>query len=147
MEISVVPLVETLVAVRVGDVAHDEVGPFVGGSIAALAPLVGPAIVGPPLARYDLIDGGFHIEVGFPVSSVPDGIESITLAAGEAAQTLYVGPYTGLGPVYAELERWFSDTGHAMAGAPWETYLDGPDVAEPRTLVTWPCRSPEPPGR
>lgn len=136
-----VPIVETVVAVRVGDVAHDAVGEFVGGAIAALAPILGPAIAGAPLATYDLIDGGFHVAAGWPVSSAPEGVDVVTLPAGDAAQTLHVGPYSGLGAVYAELERWFADTGHEMAGAPWETYLDGPEVAEPRTIVTWPCRS------
>jgi hypothetical protein len=136
----VVPTVETLVAVRVGDVAHDAVGEFVGGAIAALEPVVGPEMIGAPLARYDLIEGGFRVEAGWPVTSAPDGVEVVTLPGGEAAQTMHVGPYSGLGAVYAELERWFADTGHVMAGAPWETYLDGPEVAEPRTIVTWPCR-------
>ena len=26
------------------------------------------------------------------------------------------------------------------AGAPWESYIDGPEVAEPRTLVYLPCK-------
>lgn len=136
-----VPIDETVVAVRVGEVGHDAVGPFVGEALAALAPVVGPAISGAPLARYDIIEGGFRVEAGWPVSSAPDGVDVITLPAGEAAQTLYVGPYSGLGAVYAALEQWFADTGHVMAGAPWETYLDGPEVAEPRTIVTWPCRA------
>jgi hypothetical protein len=28
-------------------------------------------------------------------------------------------------------------------GAPWESYLDGPEVAEPRTEVVVPCRPVE----
>ena len=29
---------------------------------------------------------------------------------------------------------------YQMLGDPWEVYLDGPEVAEPRTIVRVPCR-------
>lgn len=140
MQISVIDTLPTLVAVRVGDVTHDGVGPFVQEALAGIAQALGPAIVGPPLARYDLIEGGFRVEAGFPVSSAPPGLDVITLPGGVAAQGLHSGPYSGLGAAYGQFEEWFGESGHEMTGAPWETYLDEPDVPEPRTLITWPCR-------
>ena len=31
------------------------------------------------------------------------------------------------------------DDGYRPSGAPWESYLDEPDVSEPRTMVYLPC--------
>ena len=36
--------------------------------------------------------------------------------------------------------EWLAANRWTAAGAPWEVYLDGPEVAEPRTLICMPCR-------
>ena len=60
-------------------------------------------------------------------------------SAHPATTTLHRGGYEQVAAAYSALEQWMRDNGYEPAGAPWETYLDGPDVAEPRTVITWPC--------
>ena len=52
-----------------------------------------------------------------------------------SATVMNVGPYDSVPPAYFAIEQWMSDNGHVAGGRPWESYLDGPDVPEPRTLV------------
>ena len=112
-----------------------------GAVQAALAQQhVSPA--GPPLARYSLAGNGFDIEAGFPVErpvAPTDRVAAVELPGGPAAQTVHRGDYTGLRGAYEALEMWLADNGYVAAGAPWESYLDGPDVGQPRTLVIYPC--------
>jgi len=123
----------------------EEVGPFLGTAfervLAALAQAA-VAVDGKPFARYDMVDGGFRVEAGFPCPADLDldgEVHTITLPGGTAAMTTHVGPYAGVAAAYAAIEEWFTTSGHRPTGAPWETYLDGPEVPEPRTTVTWPC--------
>lgn len=98
--------------------------------------------VGPPFARYDMHDGMFIVDAGFPCDAKDidgDGVHPTHLPAGLAATTLHRGGYEQVAAAYSALEQWMRDNGYEPAGAPWETYLDGPDVAEPRTVITWPC--------
>lgn len=143
--ISIVERSEQPVAVVVGHVPHDGIGPFVGSAFEAVLGAVGPAAVaGMPFARYDLEPSGFAVEAGFPVRSPIPPSEKVVpsiLPAGTVAQTLHVGSYQGVAAAYAEVEAWMSAHGWTPAGAPWEEYLDGPEVAEPRTVVSWPCRA------
>ena len=46
---------------------------------------------------------------------------------------------TDVAAAYAAIEAWFATSGHRPTGAPWDTYLYGPEVPQPRTTVTWPC--------
>jgi effector-binding domain-containing protein len=52
---------------------------------------------------------------------------------------LYQGDYAGVGSAYEAVERWLAEHGYVSAGTPWESYLDGPEVAQPRTVVQVPC--------
>ena len=45
-----------------------------------------------------------------------------------------------------EIARLLTDEGYELSGAPWESYLDDPTVAEPRTEVFMPCRRLRPAG-
>ena len=102
----------------------------------------GAAPSGMPFARYRLGDGVFEIEAGFPVSAPVSGegdVEAGELPAGTAAQTLHVGSYDTVDQAYEAVEAWLAANGWQPTGAPWEQYLDEPTVAQPRTLVTFPC--------
>jgi hypothetical protein len=98
-------------AVLSGTCTTEEVGSFLGTAfervLAALAHAAVP-VDGKPFARYDMVEGGFRVEAGFPCPADLD-------LDGEV------------------------HSGHRPTGAPWETYLDGPEVPEPRTTVAWPC--------
>lgn len=123
----------------------EEVGPFLGRAfeqvLGALA-REAVAVDGKPFARYDMIDGGFAVEAGFPCPADLDlagDVHTITLPGGTAAVTTHVGAYSDVAAAYTAIEEWFAVSGHRPTGAPWETYLDGPEVPQPRTTVTWPC--------
>ena len=132
-------------AVLSGTCSMEEVGAFLGAAfervLAALAHAAVP-VDDKPFARYDMIEGGFHVEAGFPCPADLDldgDVHTITLPGGTAAITTHVGPYAGVAAAYAAIEEWFATSGHRPTGAPWETYPDGPEDPEPRTTVTWPC--------
>ncbi len=55
------------------------------------------------------------------------------------AVTLHAGPYSEVGEAYRAVMEWLSAHHMTVAGEAWETYLDGPDVAVPRTEVCVPC--------
>jgi effector-binding domain-containing protein len=132
-------------AVLSGTCSMEEVGAFLATAfervLAALAHAA-VAVDGKPFARYDMVEGGFRVEAGFPCPADLDldgDVHTITLPSGTAAMTTHVGPYAGVASAYAAIEQWFAASGHRPTGSPWETYLDGPEVPEPRTTVTWPC--------
>lgn len=146
-DISRAELPEQQVAVVSGSVAHDGIGPFLSGAFGEVTTVVaeqGLQITGPPFARYRMIEGGWEVEAGFPVSAPvsPEGrVRPGTLPGGPVARVVYRGPYQGVAEAYEALERWVQDSGDHVAGAPWETYLDEPEVAEPRTEVFAPVAS------
>lgn len=132
-------------AVVSGTCRMDEVGGFVGQAfervLSALA-REAVAVDGKPFARYDMVEGGFRVEAGFPCPANLDldgEVHTVTLPGGTAAVTTHVGAYSDVAGAYQAIEQWFAASGHRPTGAPWETYLDGPEVPRPRTNVTWPC--------
>jgi DNA-binding transcriptional MerR regulator len=110
----------------------------------------GATPAGPPLALYHgapTDDEQVDVEFCVPVDRAMAGAGRVSgreLAGGLAAYTLHCGRYDAVGPVYAALQRWIQDHGHACADAPREIYLVGPqqakDPAELRTEVQWPIR-------
>jgi effector-binding domain-containing protein len=147
-EISVTELEPQDTAVVCGRVAMDGIPDFLGRAFGAVIAAVGGpgGVAGPPFARYDMAEGGFDVEAGFPVGdkdrvngTAGADVVASTLPGGHAVVTMHVGSYDRLADAYAALEAWLPANGYRIAGAPWETYLDGPEVAEPRTVVTWPC--------
>ena len=128
-----------------GEVPMGSIGPFIGKALEKVMTTLtqaGAFPVGPPFARYDMHDGMFIVDAGFPCDARSidgDGVQPMVLPAGLAATTLHRGGYDKVSAAYTALERWMRDNGYEPAGAPWETYLDGPEVSEPRTVITWPC--------
>ncbi len=132
-------------AVVSGTCGMEEVGPFLGRAFEqVLGTLAREAVAvdGKPFARYDMVGGRFRVEAGFPCPpdlALDGDVHTITLPGGTAAVTTHVGAYSDVAGAYQAIEQWFATSGHRPTGAPWETYLDGPEVPQPRTTVTWPC--------
>jgi effector-binding domain-containing protein len=100
-------------------------------------------VVGPPFARFGMSDRGFDVEAGFPTkgSVVPTGrVEAGELPGGPALVVLHRGPYDDIEGEVRKGQEWLAANRWTATGPPWESYLDGPEVAEPRTLVYMPCR-------
>lgn len=97
---------------------------------------------GPPFGRYRFVDGGFDIEAGFTTTSPvrPEGrVVDAVLPGGQVAETVHVGAYDRVPAAYGAVLEWLAENGRSATGDPWEFYLDPPDVAEPRTVVCFPC--------
>jgi effector-binding domain-containing protein len=120
---------------------------FLGGAFEETMNAItgqGRAPAGPPFARYRVDDDGFAVEAGFPSTGAvaPTGrVIGDELTGGPAARVLYRGPYERIGEAYEAGEKWLADRGYTPSGPPWESYLDEPEVAEPRTVVHFPYRS------
>lgn len=137
---------EQVTAVVRGQASVDDIAGFLGGvfgEVMAVLGSQGVAPAGPPFARYDMVEGGFRIEAGFPTSGpvVPVGrVEVSSLPGGEQVQVMHRGPYAEVAAAWAAAEAWIAEQGLAVAASPWESYLDGPEVEAPRTLVHLPVR-------
>lgn len=133
-------------AVVRGVVAHDGIGQFIGGAFGEVMGVLatqGRAPAGMPFACYVIVEGGFEIEAGFPTDAPvePSGrVVASTLPGGPALLVLHKGPYSGVAAAYHAAEAWLAENHWTMTGPMWEAYLDGPEVAEPRTIVHVPCR-------
>jgi effector-binding domain-containing protein len=133
-------------AVVSGSVPHDGIAEFLGGAfgeVMAVLAAEGLAPAGPPFARYVMTDDGWDIEAGFPSSRevTPHGrVHATTLPGGTALAVLHQGPYEDVAAAYHAAELWMAENDWTATGAPWEAYLDGPEVAEPRTIVHLPAR-------
>jgi effector-binding domain-containing protein len=144
-EIELVDLREQPAAVVRGSVTQDTIPAFLGEAFGAVMAAVagqGNAVAGPPFARWRPTDTGFDAEAGFPckVPLTPSGrVEPTVLPGTWATRVLHVGDYAGVAGAYQAAERWIVENGYVATGSPWESYLDEPDVAEPRTLVFQPC--------
>ena len=69
-------------------------------------------------------------------------VKASQLPAETVAQTVYHGPYEGLGP-HAEFVEWIAAEGHKPAQILWECYVAGPksnpDPATWRTELPYIC--------
>lgn len=137
---------EQQAAVVRGHATVEELPAFLGAAFGEVGAALGAqhlAPAGPPFGRYRVVDGGFDVEAGFPASG-PVGaagrVAPTVLPGGPVATTVHVGSYDGVSAAYQAVQDWVGSAGYAVAGEPWECYLDGPDVPEPRTLVCFPCR-------
>jgi effector-binding domain-containing protein len=111
--------------------------------VAAAAAAQGVRLDGAPFGRYVPGEGDWEVAAGFPVSQTLRASGRVTcevLPAGRVAHTMHVGAYDAVGAAYEAAREYVVDNGHEPSGPPWECYLDGPDVPEPRTEVFMPCR-------
>ncbi len=123
---------------------REEIPAFLNGAFPEIfgrLQSAGVEIAGPPFARYGVGTEAFDVTAGFPVTGdvVPDGrVEAGRLPGGEVATTIHTGSYEGLAEAFHAVIEWTQANGRQIAGDPWEAYLDGPEVAEPRTQVCFP---------
>lgn len=147
------PALRVLVLERTIDRA--EIGSFLGEAFRAAGAVIAAAgshPAGGPVARYDMSDGQFTVQAGLPISDDLPAPEVLALdvpmtgdlvvedfPAGPAATTVHTGPYEQVTTAYRELSSWMTEHHYRPSGRPWEQYLDGPEVPQPRTVVWWPC--------
>ena len=146
LQVEQVELTEQPTAVVRAHVPRDEIGSFLGeayGEVIAAIGAQGVQPVGMPFGRYLPGPEEFHVEAGFPTSAPvrPAGrVVAGTFPGGSAITILYRGAYDGVGAAYEAGEAWLAAHGWVVTAPPWETYLDDPEVPEPRTLVCIPSR-------
>jgi len=122
-------------------------GPAIGEVMAAVMSQ-GMHPAGPVFSRhFRMTPDVFDFEVGVPVERpvAPAGrVVPGTLPAVRAAQTVYCGPYEGLGAAWGEFQAWMSANGHDAAEDLWESYAagpeSGPDASRWRTELIRPLR-------
>lgn len=103
---------------------------------------------GPPVAIYhSTIAGLIELEVGFPLEYIFPGrgrLHESELPSGPVAWTCHVGPYETLHAAYQAISLWALQTGHELAGPPWDSYVADPtQVSDALRLVTevyWPLK-------
>lgn len=141
-----VDLAEQPTAVVRGLVPEEGISQFLGGVFGEVMGAIaaqGLHPVGMPFGCYVPTPEGFQIEAGFPTNAPiePTGrVVASTLPGGPAIQVLHKGSYSGVAAAYQAAEDWLAKNDWQSSGPPWEAYLDGPEVAEPRTLVFYPCQ-------
>ena len=144
-EITLIELTEQHTAVVRDRVAHDGIADFLGrafGTVMGAVATERRQVVGPPFARYTAMDeSGWDIEAGFPVDAPVEGagVASGSLPGGPAVQVIHRGTYDSVATTWQRAEAWMAEHGHTATEAPWESYLDGPEAPEPRTLIVMPC--------
>jgi effector-binding domain-containing protein len=145
-QVEQIVLTEQPTAVVRGLVAEEAIPEFLGGVFGEVLTAIeaqGRHPVGMPFGCYLLTAAGFEVEAGFPTSGAvtPTGrVVASSLPGGPAVQVLHRGSYGEVRAAYEAAEAWLVDNGWEATGPAWETYLDGPEVAEPRTVVYLPCR-------
>jgi effector-binding domain-containing protein len=144
-EVKLVELDPQPVAVVRGHVTVEGIPGFLGAAYDEVIHMLtaeGQEPAGPPFGRYEKTDSGFSIVAGFPTLApvAPLGrVQADTLPGGLTASLLYRGDYAGIAAAYDAAQQWLADHGFREAGQPWESYLDGPEVAQPRTILQIPC--------
>jgi effector-binding domain-containing protein len=141
-------------AVVRGHARPEEIGPVVGqayGEVAAALAAQGMAPMGPPFVRYgreamtsDGQSDEFSLAAGFPCTgpvAAAGRVEPMELPGGDAVVAVHVGQWDQLGEAYREVDVWMTEHELVAADDPWETYLDGPEAAVHRTVLTCPCRA------
>jgi effector-binding domain-containing protein len=123
---------------------RDQVPGFLGEAYPTLFAALGAAAVapaGPPVARYHVDKRAFEVTAAVPFSgelsaTLPLVVQ--TVPATTVATTVHTGSYEDLPAAFHAVMQWISANGFVIAADPWESYLDGPEVAAPRTKVCFP---------
>lgn len=140
-EITIEQREQQYAAVIVGRAGPAQIPEFLSGAYEEIfSALAGPP-AGPPFARYRMLTDGFEVTAGVPVAreQVPTGrVTGGLQPAGPVAVTIHIGAYEELPAAYDAVAAWIRDQDRSIAGDPWEAYLDGPEVPQPRTEVCFP---------
>ena len=146
-EINVEQIGPQTAAAVVRTVPITKIGPFISeafGVVIAELAAQNMTAAGPPFARYTMLGDAFEVTAGFPTPRPIAGTQRVigtTLPGGTVATTMHVGAYDAVKDAYDAVMSWLPEHGMHVAGDPWEVYLDGPEVAEPRTIIRVPCQS------
>jgi effector-binding domain-containing protein len=133
-------------AIVCGHIPVTGIPEFLGGAYDEVMRVLaeqGRTPAGPPFARYREAGDGFDVEAGFPADGAVAASGRVTAGAlpgGPTAGAMHRGSYDTVDQTYRAVQDWLAANGYVVSGAPWECYLDEPTVAEPRTLVYFPCR-------
>lgn len=123
---------------------REQVPGFLGRAYPSLFAALGAAGLapaGPPLARYQVGEHTFHVTAAVPFvgdMSASEPMSVQTVSPTTLATTVHTGPYDGLPAAFHEVIQWIHASGFVISADPWESYLDGPEVAQPRTKVCFP---------
>lgn len=145
-DITLETMTERPAAVVTATLPVASIGPFVGEAFGLVMQALGAAHsfpAGEPFASYRMHGDTFDVSAGFPVAApvaASGRIVPFTLPGGTVATTMHIGPYDGVAAAYDAIMVWLGQEHLVPAGDPWEVYLDGPEVAMPRTRVCVPCR-------
>jgi effector-binding domain-containing protein len=145
-DVELVDLQPRQVAVVRGHVVVGEIPGFLGaafGEVIQALSAQGLAPAGPPFGRFVPSGDGFDVEAGFPTTGGVEPAGQVVpgeLPGGPAARVMHKGGYGEVAAAYQAAADWVGEHGYVATAPPWETYLDGPEVAEPRTVVCLPCR-------
>ncbi|MEZ5186161.1 MAG: GyrI-like domain-containing protein [Candidatus Nanopelagicales bacterium] len=127
-------------------VTREAIPAFLGVAYAELFEVLGEQGLGPegpPFARYRDDGDAFEVMAGVPVTAgmaATGRVEGGELPEADCATTVHVGSYDDLPDAFHAVIEWITANGRAIAADPWESYLDGPEVPEPRTKVCFPLR-------
>lgn len=76
-----------------------------------------------PPNRTDAMTIDFGVEVALEFDA-ENGVAAVATPAGEAARTLYVGPYAQMRPAHDAVHAWARENGRRIGGYSWEVYGD-----------------------
>lgn len=96
--------------------------------------------VGAPFTLYYQAPDGDtagDIAMCIPVDAASaDGLNTVTLPAGDAASIIHRGSYDNMGETYATIASWVQQRGHTITGPAREIYLNSPADAAEADLLT-----------
>jgi effector-binding domain-containing protein len=125
----------------------DEIPRMIGEAFSLASEAIarsGAVIAGPPFARYDAIDEGFHADAGFPFTGSIEPtarVKETILPAGRAVTLRHTGPYEEISAAWERGMAWIGEHGLIVRGPGWESYLTGPaEPGPPVTEIVWPVR-------
>ncbi|MFT3726378.1 MAG: GyrI-like domain-containing protein [Terricaulis sp.] len=76
-----------------------------------------------PANRSDPMTIDFGVEVASAFAA-EGGVVCVETPAGQAARTLYVGPYSQMHPAHQAIHQWCAKNGKRIGGISWEVYGD-----------------------
>lgn len=127
-----------------------DIGAVIGSAFGEIMKTIsarGATPIGMPYVAYRNLDmSDLDLEIGFPVSKPVAGegrVEPGKLPGGAWASTMHVGPYSEVGPAWADLQAFIAAQGKTASPVGYEFYLDGPDTPPDRirTRVAFPLAS------
>ena len=107
-------------------------GPGISELMAAVA-AQGIAVAGPRFSHHLRMNPDtYDFEIGVPVTapiSAAGRVKPGQLPAATVAQTVYHGPYEGLGAAWGEFMAWIAAEGYTPGPGLWECYVAGPEAS------------------